>query len=157
MSISVRRQLLSLILLLPFLIVGCGGSDPTTPTTPSTPPPTGPASLTLTDLTEGTGDGLLTNSIVIVHYTLWLYDPAGTDSKGTRIGSSRDSPGTPLTFRLGTNAVIPGFEQAVQSMRVGGVRRAIVPPSLAYGSSGNQSIPGNAWIVFEIELIAATN
>jgi FKBP-type peptidyl-prolyl cis-trans isomerase FkpA len=160
MSISVRRQLLSLILLLPVLIVGCGGSDdPTTPTTPTTPPPTGPATLQLTDLTAGTGDGLLASSIAIVHYTVWLYDPAGADSKGTRLGSSRDSPGTPLTFRLGTNAVIPGFEQSVQSMQVGGVRRAIIPPTLAYGSGGSSDgrIPGNSWLVFEIELIAVTN
>jgi FKBP-type peptidyl-prolyl cis-trans isomerase FkpA len=153
----VRRHFLSLILLLPLVLVGCGGSDePTTPTAPSTPPPTGPAELQLTDLTVGTGAAVTTSSTVIVHYTLWLYDPAGTDSKGTRLGSSRDT-NTPQSFRLGTNALIPGFEQALQTMLVGGVRRAIIPPSLAYGSTGRlPEIPGNSWLVFEIELLAAT-
>lgn len=152
-----RRHFLSLILLLPLVLVGCGGSDePTIPTSPSTPPPTGPAELQLTDLTVGTGAGLSPNATVVVHYTLWLYDPAGTDSKGARQGSSRDT-NTPYSLQLGTNAVIPGFEQAINSMRVGGLRRAIVPPSLAYGSTGYQTIPPNAWLVFEIELLAATN
>lgn len=152
-----RRTLLSLILLLPLALVGCGGGDePTTPTSPSTPSPTGPAELQLTDLTVGTGDGLVATSTVIVHYTLWLYDPAGTDSKGTRQGSSRDN-NTPYSFRLGTSAVIPGFEQAINSMRVGGLRRAIVPPSLAYGATGSGTIPPNTWLVFEIELLAATS
>jgi FKBP-type peptidyl-prolyl cis-trans isomerase FkpA len=153
----VRQHLLSLFLLLPLALVGCGGSDePSTPTSPSTPSPTGPAELQLTDLTVGAGDGLLTNSTVVVHYTLWLYDPAGTDSKGARQGSSRDT-NQPISFRLGTNAVIPGFEQTINSMRVGGVRRAIVPPSLAYGSTGYQTIPPNTWLVFEVELLTAAN
>jgi FKBP-type peptidyl-prolyl cis-trans isomerase FkpA len=154
----VRRHFLSLILLLPLVLVGCGGSEePFTPTAPSTPSPTGPAELQLTDLTVGTGAALTATSTIIVHYTLWLYDPAGTDSKGTRLQSSRDN-NTPISFRLGTNAVIPGFEQAINSMLVGGVRRAIVPPSLAYGSTGNgSSIAPNTWLVFEIELLAATN
>jgi FKBP-type peptidyl-prolyl cis-trans isomerase FkpA len=151
----VRRQLTVLTFLLAVLATACGGSDNPTPA-PSNPLPQGPAELTLTDLTVGTGDSLTPSATVIVHYTLWLYDPAGSDSKGTRVGSSRDS-NTPYTFKLGTNAVIPGFEQAVQSMKVGGLRRAIVPPSLAYGSTGNNTIPGNAWLVFEIELLAATN
>jgi FKBP-type peptidyl-prolyl cis-trans isomerase FkpA len=153
----VRRHFLSLLLLLPLVLVGCGGSDePTTPTSPSTPSPTGPAELQLTDLTVGTGDSLSATATVIVHYTLWLYDPAGTDSKGARQGSSRDT-NTPLSFRLGSNGVIPGFEQSINSMRVGGLRRAIVPPSLAYGATGYQTIPPNTWLVFEIELLAATN
>ena len=59
-------------------------------------------------VTEATG-----TRAVIVHYTLWLYDPAGTDSKGTRIESSRDAGRQPYPFRLGTNAVIAGFEQGV--------------------------------------------
>jgi FKBP-type peptidyl-prolyl cis-trans isomerase FkpA len=112
--------------------------------------------LQLTDLTIGTGDALAARATVIVHYTLWLYDPAGTDSKGTLQGSSRTN-NTPLSFQLGASAVIPGFEQTINTMRVGGIRRAIVPPSLAYGSTGYQTIPPNTWLVFEIELLAATN
>jgi FKBP-type peptidyl-prolyl cis-trans isomerase FkpA len=84
---------------------------------------------------------------------VWLYDPAGTDSKGRRVQSSTDS-GNPYPFRLGTNAVISGFEQGVIGMRAGGKRRLIVPPSLAYGSAGAGSIPGNSWLVFEIDLLS---
>ena len=141
--------------MLPLLAIACGGSDTPTPTEPSTPSPTGPADLQLTDLTVGTGADAVSGSTVIVHYTLWLYDPAGTDSKGTRVGSSRDA-NTPLTFRLGTSAVIPGFEQTVSGMKVGGIRRSIVPPGLAYGSTGSApSIPPNTWLVFEVELLAS--
>lgn len=94
--------------------------------------------------------------MAVVHYTLWLYNPAGADSKGTRLQSSRDA-GTPYSFRLGANAVIPGFEQSVTGMKVGGLRRAIVPPALAYGSQGSgTAIPPNTWLVFEIELLAVT-
>jgi FKBP-type peptidyl-prolyl cis-trans isomerase FkpA len=152
----VRRHFLSLILLLPLVLVGCGGSEePTTPTSPSTPSPTGPAELQLTDLTVGTGAALAANSTVIVHYELWLYDPALTDSKGVKQDSSRDR-NQPYSLRLGANAVIPGFEQTINGMLVGGKRRSIVPPSLAYGATGYQTIPPNTWLVFEIELLAAT-
>jgi FKBP-type peptidyl-prolyl cis-trans isomerase len=49
--------------------------------------------------------------------------------------------------------VIPGFEQGVMGMRVGGQRRLTIPPSLAYGASGSQSIPPNSWIVFDLQLV----
>lgn len=151
-----RRPLSVLVLLLPFLAIACGGGDttPTTPTPPATPSPTGPPELQLTDLTLGTGADVTASSTVIVHYTLWLYDPAAAESKGTRIGSSRDT-NAPLTFRLGTSAVIPGFEQTVATMKVGGIRRAIIPPTLAYGATGNGPIPPNTWLVFEVELLAS--
>lgn len=105
----------------------------------------------------GAGIEPVAGSFATFHYTVWLYDPAGTDTKGTRIQSSRDG-GVPSTFRLGTNATIVGFEQAVSTMKVGGIRRAIIPPSLGYGTTGNSdgSIPPNGWIVFEIELLAVT-
>ncbi len=62
--------------------------------------------------------------------------------------------GTLPTFRQGTNAVIPGFDQGIVGMRVGGVRRLTIPPSLAYGASppANSGIAANAWIVFDVQL-----
>jgi FKBP-type peptidyl-prolyl cis-trans isomerase FkpA len=109
------------------------------------------------ELTTGEGAEATGTRAVVVHYTLWLYDPAGADSKGSRIESSRDAGRQPFSFRMGTNAVIPGFEQGVSGMRVGGTRRLIVPPSLAYGATGNGPIPPNSWTVFELELLAAVD
>lgn len=142
-------------LLLIIACAACGGDsndgnggNPASPT-----PPQGPATLQIVDLQVGTGDEANGTKAVQLHYTLWLYDPAGTDSKGARIESSRDR-NQPLAFRLGTNAVIPGFEQGVVGTKVGGTRRLTIPPNLAYGAAGNGPIPGNSWIVFEIELLA---
>ena len=88
--------------------------------------------------------------VVIVHYSGWLYDPNGADGKGSQFDSSTRSG--PLTFVLGGNGVISGFNRGVLGMRVGGLRRFVLPPELAYGSSGNGPIPPNATIVFEVEL-----
>ena len=134
-------------------LAACGGDS--APSTPTPPPPTGPATLQIADLAVGSGQEASGSMSVSTHYTVWLYDPAGTDSKGRRVQSSTDS-GNPFAFRLGTNAVIPGFEQGVIGMRVGGKRRLIVPPGLAYGSAGAGSIPGNSWLVFEIDLLGAS-
>ncbi|HEY8551396.1 MAG TPA: FKBP-type peptidyl-prolyl cis-trans isomerase [Vicinamibacterales bacterium] len=137
--------------------LACGGdNDNGSPTSPTNPPPQGPATLQVVDLTTGTGAEAAGNRVVTVHYTLWLYDPAGTDTKGLRIDASRDHGGS-YSFRLGTNAVIPGFEQGLNGMRVGGVRRVTVPPSLAYGSQGSGNVPPNSWLVFEIELLDVTD
>ncbi len=142
------------ILVLTVACASCGSDDDGggTPTNP-TPPPQGPATLQIVDLVVGTGDEAGGTEQVQIHYTLWLYDPAGTDGKGTRIESSRNGS-QPIQFRLGSNAVIPGFEQGVVGTKVGGTRRLTIPPNLGYGASGQGPIPGNSWLVFEIELMA---
>jgi len=84
-----------------------------------------------------------------VTYSIWLYSQTGADHKGTQLQGGQLPP-----FVLGTNQVIKGFDMAVTGMAVGGTRRAIVPPSLAYGSSGTPdgAIPPNAALVFDIQL-----
>ena len=143
-----RRLLCALPLLV--LLAACGGSDgdsnPVSPT-PTIPP----QPFTITELRLGTGADAVAGKTVSVDYALWLYSLTGVDNKGTLIDTSVGR--TPYAFVLGTGAVIPGFDQGVTGMKVGGVRRVIVPPALAYGATGNQGIPPNANLVFEIELL----
>ena len=86
-----------------------------------------------------------------VNYTGWLYDATKPDSKGPQFGTSGD---TPFSFSINNGEVIPGWDQGVLGMKVGGLRRLIIPPSLAYGAARNGPIPPNATLVFEIELLS---
>lgn len=103
--------------------------------------------LVYTDITVG--DGTLCTGrgqTAIVHYTGWLED-------GTRFDSSKDRD-KPFSFPVQRGYVIPGWDEGVQGMKVGGVRRLTVPSALAYGESGaGNVIPPNATLVFEIELL----
>jgi FKBP-type peptidyl-prolyl cis-trans isomerase len=125
----------------------CGGSS--SPTAPSVSVP-----FSQTDLRVGTGAEAATGRLTTVNYTGWLYDAAATGNKGTQFDSSISPGRTPFLFTLGAGQVIRGWDQGVVGMRVGGQRRLVIPPSLAYGSSGNGPIPGNATLIFEIELLA---
>ena len=104
----------------------------------------------MVDLTPGTGTAAAANLNLTVDYTGWLYDPTKADSKGlvfdTTIGK------TPFTFTLGVGQVIAGWDQGLVGMKVGGVRRLVIPPSLGYGTVRNNSIPAYATLLFEITL-----
>jgi FKBP-type peptidyl-prolyl cis-trans isomerase len=154
MNLSYLRRSF-LVLSLALIASACGGDDPP-PTAPTTPPPQGPATLQIVDVTVGTGLEASAGKLVATHYVLYLYDPNGSEGRGVRIQASRDG-GQTYDFRLGRNATIPGYEQGILGMRIGGSRRVTVPPSLAYGSSPNGSIPGNSWLVFEIDLIGVAD
>lgn len=153
-----RRTAFALLLAVTISACGGGDDDNGNPNDPTPPPPQGPANLVLEDVTVGTGTEASGGKLLATHYTLYLYDPAGPNGRGTRLQASRDF-GRTFDFRQGTNATIPGYEQGVQGMRVGGTRRVTVPPSLAYGAGGapQNGIPGNAWLVFEIELISVAD
>jgi len=127
----------------------CGDDSPDSPTSPTTLPR---AEYSQTDLLVGTGTEATNGKRLSVHYTLWMYDPAGSNGKGQQIQTSVG--GTPFPFVLGTGAVIAGWDRGVPGMLIGGRRRLVLPPELAYGAAGNPPIPGNASLVFEIELLS---
>lgn len=104
-----------------------------------------------TDLTVGTGTRAARTARITVNYTGWVYDPDKPDHKGAQFDSSVGRE--PFTFTLGAGEVIPGWDQGFNDMRVGGKRRLIIPAEKGYGAEGNGSIPPNAPLVFEMELL----
>jgi FKBP-type peptidyl-prolyl cis-trans isomerase FkpA len=88
---------------------------------------------------------------VTVSYTGWLYDPTKPESKGTQFDTSAN-----FVFQLGAGRVIPGWDQGVVGMKVGGQRRLVIPPNLGYGSQMVGSIPPNSTLVFDIMLLNVT-
>ena len=114
--------------------------------------PTTTAPFRQTDLLVGTGADALTGSTVTVNYTGWLYDASKTDGKGLQFDSSIGR--TPFQLTLGTGQVIRGWDQGIPGMKVGGKRRLVIPPSLAYGDTRSGPIPPNSTLVFDIELLS---
>ena len=108
-----------------------------------------PVDLKIKDIIKGDGVVATPYATVDVHYTGWLTD-------GTKFDSSVDR-GKTFSFTLGGGQVIPGWDQGVQGMRVGGKRELIIPPELGYGKKGAGGIiPPNATLKFEVALIAVT-
>ena len=101
-----------------------------------------------TDLVVGTGAEATTGRGAQVRYAGWLYSTSAPNNKGQQFDA-----GT-FGFTVGSG-VIQGFSMGVQGMRVGGIRRIVIPPNLGYGAQGAPpSIPGNATLLFEVELLA---
>ena len=99
------------------------------------------------DITVGTGKTAASGDSVFVRYS-------GAFNNG-QVFDDRTPVEPSFDFKLGTGYVIPGWDEGIVGMKVGGVRQLIVPPTLAYGSSGFLSIPPNAVLVFNIVLSAA--
>lgn len=103
------------------------------------------------DVKVGNGPAARIGNRVSVHYTGWLKSRYGVSEKP--FDSSREQ-NQPFQFALGTGMVIAGWDEGVQGMQVGGVRKLIVPPTLGYGARGaGASIPPNATLLFEVELL----
>jgi FKBP-type peptidyl-prolyl cis-trans isomerase FkpA len=141
-------KLLLSMLVVGVTVAGCGGDSGTSPTIlPGAP-------FSTTDVRVGTGVDATTGRRVTVNYTGWIYDPSSPENKGQQFDSSLTAGRQPFPFTLGTGAVIRGFDQGVTGMKVGGLRRVVIPPDLAYGSAGSGGvIPPNATLVFDIELL----
>jgi peptidylprolyl isomerase len=107
-----------------------------------------PAELQITDIWEGDGGEATRGDMVKVHYVGVSY------STGEEFDASWNR-GDPLQFKLGTGQVIPGWDQGLQGMKVGGRRQLIIPPGLAYGDRGaGQSIAPGETLIFVCDLVS---
>jgi len=112
------------------------------------------SSFTITDVRVGTGTAAASGMTLLVNYSGYLYDETKSDKKGFKFDAS--PAGQPFVFKLGAGQVIKGWDQGIVGMQVGGLRQLIVPSDLAYGRDGaGSSIPPNATLVFDIELLSA--
>ncbi|MBM3459136.1 MAG: FKBP-type peptidyl-prolyl cis-trans isomerase [Armatimonadetes bacterium] len=107
------------------------------------------SSLKYAVLKEGSGAEAKAGNTVEVHYTGWL------QSDGAKFDSSLDR-GEPISFPLGQQQVIKGWDEGVAGMKEGEKRQLVIPAALGYGDSGRPpAIPGGATLVFEVELVKA--
>ena len=127
-------------------------SQTAAPSTAATPPAAAgttepaPTTLQIKDTVVGKGAAAKAGDSVTVDYTGWLLD-------GTEFDSSVGKQ--PFTFTIGAGRVIPGWDQGVAGMEVGGTRVLVIPPDLAYGAQGAGGvIPPNAPLKFEVKLLA---
>ena len=136
-----------MFLFLAITVAGCGGGadTPTTPTAPSANVP-----FSTVDVRVGTGAEANTGRSVNGNYALYHYSASAADNKGGGLQTGN------FSFTVGSGQTITGFSQATIGMRVGGLRRAIIPPNLGYGSNppANSGIAANETLVFEIELLS---
>jgi len=105
-----------------------------------------PSGLQYVDRVVGSGREAHAGETATVHYT-------GKLTNGTQFDSSKDR-NQPFSFRLGAGHVIKGWDEGVEGMKIGGIRKLVIPPQLAYGSRGaGSAIPPNATLIFEVELL----
>jgi peptidylprolyl isomerase len=167
-----QRLLLIIGACLALLVAGCGGDDSTTDsgstaasteeaaapketesakkTKPKVTPPKGapPKELVTEDLEEGSGAAAKAGDAVTVQYV-------GINFKNGKEFDASWDRGEPFTFTLGAGEVIPGWDQGVEGMKVGGRRELVIPPELGYGAAGAPpAIPPNETLVFVVDLEA---
>jgi FKBP-type peptidyl-prolyl cis-trans isomerase FkpA len=146
------KRLLSVCALglaLSFTLAACKRSE--APAAAPAPADASTAGLQKIDTVPGTGKEAVAGATVVVHYTGWLYSPNAEKQHGAQFDSSVGRE--PFTFPLGAGQVIPGWDQGVQGMKVGGKRTLIVPAALGYGAQGAGPIPPNANLLFDVELL----
>lgn len=169
-----KRLALILFACLALAVAGCGGSDDSSSSSESTastskessspessstakktapkvtvPKGAPPKKLEIKEIEEGTGAEAKAGDEVSVQYAGVGYE------SGEEFDSSWSRGAEPFTFGLGAGQVIPGWDQGVEGMKVGGRRELIIPPELAYGEAGSPPAIGpNETLIFVIDLLA---
>ena len=144
---NAKLRLIALAVFASIAVTACGGGS----SGGSTAVVVGaqPTALSKTDNVVGAGADAVAGKSATVTYTGYLYNDAAAGHKGVQFDTGS------FSFLLGAGKVIPGFDQGVTGMKVGGKRTVVIPSSLGYGANGSPpSIPGNAGLVFDIELTA---
>ena len=164
MPLLPRRLILLVLACAALLVAGCGSDSSeepeatSTPAAEATPEPTkpeitvpkgkAPKKLVVKDIKEGTGAEATAGSNVTVQYV-------GTSFKNGRQFDASWDRGEPFSFQLGAGSVIPGWDQGVEGMKVGGRRQLVIPPDLAYGPQGSPPAIGpNETLVFVVDLVS---
>lgn len=150
---KIQRRFAGLGAVLALALAGCGDAESFEPTlvNQESAPAVDVTAMTqttsglyMTDLVLGEGDEAVNGQQVKVHYIGWFLD-------GEKFDASLDRNET-FSFGLGAGQVIAGWDEGVAGMRVGGSRRLVIPPNLAYGEAGRSGIPANSTLVFDVEL-----
>ncbi len=150
------KQLLSSCALGLSLTLALAGCERAKPPTPASAPASASAeaaavALQKIDTVAGTGKEAVAGTTAVVNYTGWLYEPSAQLQHGAQFDSSVGR--SPFSFQLGAGQVIPGWDEGVKGMKVGGKRTLIVPAAMGYGAGGAGPIPPNATLIFDVELL----
>jgi len=109
--------------------------------------------LKIEDVKDGKGVAVKVGDHVVIHYTGWLEEPAGSGKTGKKFDSSLDRD-QPFETPIGVGYVIKGWDEGVVGMKAGGIRRLTIPHELGYGKYGVEpDIPGFATLIFDVELL----
>lgn len=155
------------------ILAACGAAANPNPVPPPViDPTTQPPGFVVTDVTVGGGTVAAAGDTVTVDYTGWIYSTTAANHEGAQIDTTIGK--APMTFTLGAGLVIPGMDQGVTGMAVGGTRTLAIPYSLGYGltpryqvdskgqvvtdASGNKVvlIPAYSGLFFNVTLLAVT-
>lgn len=102
-------------------------------------------------LSKGYGRTAATGDHAGVHAVLWLYDESKPENKGLEIWSSGGDE--PFEFQIGSSGFIDGWSPGIECMHLGETRELIIAPELAYGERGRPPVPGDATLLYELELV----